>query len=83
MKKTFLYSSRVFAAGLGVVALVGCSGMNNTQQRTLSGAAIGTGIGAGAAAMTGGCVTCGAAIGAGAGAVGGYIYDQNQKNHGR
>jgi len=54
--------------------------MTNTQQRTLSGAGIGAGVGAVGTAMTGGCVGCGAAIGAGVGAVGGYIYDQNKKN---
>ena len=56
-----------------------CSGMNSTQQRTLSGAAIGTGVGAVGTAMTGGCVGCGAAIGAAAGAAGGYIYDKSQR----
>jgi hypothetical protein len=31
------------------------------------------------AAVTGGCVSCGAAVGAAAGAAGGYIYDQMNK----
>ncbi len=66
--------------GIALLSLTACSGMNSTQQRTLSGAGIGAGVGAVGTAMTGGCVGCGAAIGAGVGAVGGYIYDQNRKN---
>jgi osmotically inducible lipoprotein OsmB len=66
--------------GIALLSLTACSGMSTTQQRTLSGAGIGAGVGAVGTAMTGGCVGCGAAIGAGAGAVGGYIYDQTQKN---
>jgi osmotically inducible lipoprotein OsmB len=59
-----------------------CSGMSNTEQRTLSGGAIGAAGGAviGAAA---GAPGTGAAIGAGAGLLGGYLYDQYQKSQGR
>lgn len=73
--------SMLSCAGLLALMLsVGaCSNMNNTQQRTLSGAGIGAGAGAVGAAMTGGCVSCGAAIGAAAGAGAGYIYDQSKK----
>ena len=59
--------------------LAGCSDMSRTQQRVLSGAAIGTGVGAVGTVMTGGCVSCGAAVGAAAGAAGGYVYDQTHK----
>lgn len=65
--------------GIALLSLTACSGMNSTQQRTLSGAGIGAGVGAVGTAMTGGCVGCGAAIGAGVGAVGGYIYDKNHE----
>jgi uncharacterized membrane protein len=67
-----------------VVALVvgGCSGMSNTEQRTLSGGVIGAGGGA-LIGWAAGCPACGAAIGAGAGAVGGYVYDQYEKSQGR
>jgi hypothetical protein len=65
--------------GIALLSLTACSGMNSTQQRTLSGAGIGAGVGAVGTAMTGGCVSCGAAIGAGVGAVGGYIYDKNHE----
>jgi len=65
-----------------ILSLSACDHMNNTQQRTLSGAGIGAGVGVVGTAMTGGCVSCGAAVGAAAGAAGGYIYDQAEKNRG-
>lgn len=70
---------RATILGIALLSLTACSGMNSTQQRTLSGAGIGAGVGAVGTAMTGGCVSCGAAIGAGVGAVGGYIYDKNRE----
>lgn len=63
-----------------VLALSACSGMNDTQQRTLSGAAIGTAAGVGIGALTGGGLLWGAAGGAAVGAVGGYAYDQYEKD---
>ena len=66
-----------------VAVLVGsCSGMSNTEQRTLSGGAIGAGGGA-LIGWAAGCPACGAAIGGGAGALGGYIYDRYEKSQGR
>lgn len=67
----------------GALALGGCEGMNNTQQRTLSGGALGAGVGAVGTVLTGGCVSCGAAIGGAVGAGAGYIYDQMEKDKGR
>ncbi|MCX5892239.1 MAG: glycine zipper domain-containing protein [Deltaproteobacteria bacterium] len=64
------------------LALGGCSGMSNTEQRTLSGGAIGAGGGA-LIGWAAGCPACGAAIGGGAGALGGYLYDQHEKSQGR
>ncbi len=73
---------RNFANALAIAAvaftLSGCSGMNTTQQRVLSGTGIGAATGVVGTALTGGCVSCGAAIGAGAGAVAGYVYDQSR-----
>jgi hypothetical protein len=60
------------------LTVFGCSGMSNTEQRTLSGGAIGTGAGAIAGAIAGHTVW-GAAIGAAAGAAGGYLYDHHEK----
>lgn len=62
-----------------LISVSACSGMNNTQQRTLSGAGIGAAGGAAVGAMTGGSMAGGAAIGAAAGAAGGYLYDQSKK----
>ena len=52
-----------------------CAGMSTTEQRTLSGGAIGAGGGA-LIGWAAGNPAVGAAIGAGAGALGGYIYDR-------
>ncbi len=62
-----------------VLLLSSCSDMTKTQQRTLSGAGIGAGVGAASTVMTGGCVTCGAVIGGVAGAGTGYVYDRVKK----
>lgn len=65
-----------------ILALVccsfGCAGMNGTDQRVLSGGAIGTAAGLGAAAIIGAPLIVGAAAGAAAGAVGGAVVDQMQ-----
>ena len=58
---------------LVALLLGGCSGMNSTTQRTLSGGAIGAASGAAITAVTGGCVACGAAIGGAVGAAGGFV----------
>ena len=64
-------------AALALLATAGCSNMNSTEQRVLSGGAIGAGAGAVAGALIPGLsVGGGALIGAGVGAAGGYIYDQ-------
>jgi osmotically inducible lipoprotein OsmB len=60
---------------------LGCSGMSDTAQRTLSGGAIGAASGAAIGAIAGNAAT-GAAIGGGAGAVGGLLYDQYRKSRG-
>lgn len=61
--------------------LAGCSNMDTTQQRTLSGGAIGAGVGAVGTVVTGGCVVCGTLIGGAVGAGGGYVYDQIKKGN--
>lgn len=64
---------------VGLLGLAGCAGMNSTEQRTLSGGAIGAASGTVISAATGGCIICGAAIGAGIGALGGYVYDRMER----
>ena len=76
MKKMFIL------VVVAVMVLGGCSGMSNTQQRMLSGGAIGAGGGT-LIGWAAGCPACGAAIGAGAGVAGGYVYDRYEKSQGR
>jgi len=63
-----------------IAMVAGCSHMSTTQQRALSGGAIGAGSGAALTILTGGSVLLGTAIGAGVGTVGGLVYDDVQKN---
>jgi hypothetical protein len=58
------------------LVLSGCANMTRTQQRMLSGAAIGATGGAAIVAVAGGSVLTGAAVGAAAGTVGGLLVDQ-------
>jgi osmotically inducible lipoprotein OsmB len=67
---------------VAVLWVGGCSGMSPTQQRVLSGGAIGASSGA-LIGWAAGCPACGAAIGGGAGLLGGYAYDQYQQSQGR
>lgn len=71
--------SALAGIALCALALGGCSNMNSTEQRVLSGGAIGAGAGAGVTLMTGGCVACGAAIGGVIGAGAGYVIDKVEK----
>ena len=70
------YLSIVVILVIGL-ALGGCSGMSDTEQRTLSGAAIGAGTAIGAVS---GNTAVGAIVGTAAGATGGYLYDQHEKS---
>ncbi|MDO8695038.1 MAG: glycine zipper domain-containing protein [Sheuella sp.] len=63
------------------LTMTGCSNMNTTQQRELSGGAIGAAAGAGITAIAGGNPIWGAIGGAAAGVLGGYLYDKNQKGN--
>ena len=68
-----------FLKRLVIAALIfcayGCAGMNTTEQRVLSGGAIGSAAGLGVAAIVGAPLLVGAAAGAAAGAVGGVVVD--------
>ena len=59
----------------------GCAGMSSTEQRVLSGGAIGATGGAIIGAVAG-SAAIGAAAGGGAGLLGGYVYDRYQKSRG-
>jgi hypothetical protein len=73
MRNRLLFSGTL----CGALMLGGCAGMSDTEQRTLSGAAIGTGAGAIVSAATGewGWAAGGAAVGAATG----YLYDRQKK----
>ncbi|MFZ2086968.1 MAG: YMGG-like glycine zipper-containing protein [Desulfobaccales bacterium] len=60
---------------VATLVVTGCAGMSTTEQRVLSGGAIGAGSGA-LIGWAAGNPAVGAAVGAGAGALGGYIYDR-------
>ncbi len=63
----------LIAVPLAAALLVGCSGMSNTQQKMLSGGAIGAAAGAGITAIAGGNPIWGAIGGAAVGTAGGYL----------
>lgn len=67
----------VMAAAIG---LSGCAGLDDTQQRTLTGAAGGTAVG-GLLGSFSGNTALGAVLGAGVGGTGGYLYDQSQRRY--
>ena len=67
----------VFITILALFSSLGCSGMTRTQQKTLSGGAIGAGGGAVLGAVTGGSPVVGAVVGGGIGAVTGYILGEH------
>jgi uncharacterized protein YcfJ len=69
----------VLAAAVAALPLTGCADMTQTQQRALSGTAIGAGGGAIIGAIAGNA-GLGAGIGAAAGLAGGLIYDKVKKD---
>jgi osmotically inducible lipoprotein OsmB len=72
---------RILALGVVMVALIavgGCAGMTETQQRTLTGGAGGAAGGALIGAIAGNA-GLGAAIGAGTGLLGGFLYGQYEE----
>ncbi len=60
------------------VGVSGCANMTTTEQRVLSGAALGGLGGAAIAAIASSGVATGAAIGAGVGAGAGYVYSRSR-----
>lgn len=69
----------IVLAAVGALGLGGCANMSETEQRVLSGGAIGTATGAAAAVLTGGSTVAGAVIGGAVGSAGGYLYDRHEK----
>lgn len=69
-------SCRRICTLLALCTLASCANLTQTEQRVVTGAAIGTTVGAVGTVMTGGCVACGAAIGGAVGAGTGYVIDK-------
>lgn len=61
------------------ITVAGCAGMTDTQRRVATGAGAGAATGALIGSFSANAGK-GALIGGAVGAVGGYLYDQNQKN---
>ncbi len=78
--KLFSKARRIFLMLTLLVTMLGCANMDATQQRVLSGSAIGTAAGVGAAALIGGPLWAGALTGAAAGAIGGVVVDQIERH---
>jgi hypothetical protein len=76
MRMSFLKTILIFVM---ITSIVGCTCMNGMEQRVLSGSAIGTATGVGAAAVIGGPLVIGAVVGAAAGAVGGLFVNEVEK----
>ncbi|HET6420646.1 MAG TPA: hypothetical protein VFG19_10845 [Geobacteraceae bacterium] len=70
--------ARLFTAVLLTVFTLGCAGMTPTQQRALSGGAIGAAGGAALGAIAGGSAAVGAAIGGAAGVLTGTLIGASQ-----
>jgi osmotically inducible lipoprotein OsmB len=64
-----------------IAFLTSCAGLTRTQQKTLTGAAIGAGGGAILGEIVGGRPFTGAVIGAGVGALGGYIAGESDEGY--
>lgn len=73
------WTMRSFGFALAAVTLAGCAGMNDTQQRALTGTAGGAAVGAVLGAI-GGDAGLGAVAGAGAGLIGGLLVDHVKKS---
>jgi hypothetical protein len=67
---------------LAAINLASCTGMSDTQQRSLTGGLGGSAAGAAIGAMAGNA-GLGAAIGAAAGTAGGYLYGKHKESEQR
>jgi len=68
-----MVSFRSLLLSVCILALAGCSNLTKTQQRVLSGSAIGAAAGLGIAAVAGGSLLTGGLVGAAGGAVAGAV----------
>jgi hypothetical protein len=76
-----LRATRLALPLLAALGLSACAGLNQTQQRTATGALGGAALG-GIVGSFSGNAGLGALLGAGVGGAGGYLYDQSQQDRG-
>ena len=76
---TEMKKSRAAVALVAILALAGCAGLTDTEQRALTGTAAGAATGTVIGAIAGN-TGMGLAIGAGAGLVGGLVVDKVQRD---
>lgn len=74
-------TARFFTLALVAAFTFGCAGMTPTQQRALSGGAIGAAGGAALGAITGGSPAVGAAVGGAAGVLTGIIISGPERRY--
>lgn len=82
MNQTFFRTGRTALLLVCLASLSACGSLTPQEQRMLTGAAIGTTLGAATVAFTGGCVSCAAAVGGVVGAGSGYVVDYFSKDSG-
>jgi osmotically inducible lipoprotein OsmB len=73
--------ARTIAAVLLTAFTLGCAGMTPTQQRALSGGAIGAAGGAALSAIAGGSAAVGAVVGGAAGVLTGTLIDGSEHHY--
>jgi len=80
MKKDMIMRpTRIALVLVSALGLSACGDLNQTQQRTATGA-LGGGVVGGVIGSFSGNAGLGALIGAGVGGAGGYLYDQSQRS---
>ena len=80
MKKDMIMrSTRIALVLVSALGLSACGDLNQTQQRTATGA-LGGGVLGGVIGSFSGNAGLGALLGAGVGGAGGYLYDQSQRS---
>jgi osmotically inducible lipoprotein OsmB len=74
-----IQANRLILVIIVVSSLAGCADMSSGEQRTLSGAGIGTAAGALIGGLATGQPLHGAVLGAAAGAAGGWLYNRHEQ----
>jgi uncharacterized membrane protein len=81
IEDTTMQNLKISATLTAALLLAGCAGMTDSERRVATGAGAGAATGALIGSFSANAGK-GALIGAGVGALGGFLYDQNQKRQG-